>query len=111
MANKHMAEILCIIDGMTDPACCFADMQNLASMQLIGYQDNTLGGEPETLNCVLHLLGATDVPKHLRGYIEALGSGISVCSDDLILRGSWYSLDRTGRFITMNTFLSNTYAC
>ena len=88
MANKHMAEILCIIDGMTDPAFCSADLQNLASMQLIGYQDNTLGGEPETLNCVLHLLGVTHVPKHLRGYIEALGNGISVCSGDLILRGS-----------------------
>ena len=98
MANKHMAEILCIIDGMTDPAFCSADLQNLASMQLIGYQDNTLGGEPETLNCVLHLLGVTHVPKHLRGYIEALGNGISVCSDDLILRGSWYHLDETGRF-------------
>ena len=98
MANKHMAEILCIIDGMTDPAFCSADLQNLASMRLIGYQDNTLGGEPETLNCVLHLLGATHVPKHLRGYIEALGSGIFVCSDDLILRGSWYHLDETGRF-------------
>ena len=98
MANKHMAEILCIIDGMTDPAFCSADMQNLASMQLIGYQDNTLGGEPETLNCVLHLLGVTHVPKHLRGYIEALGNGISVCSGDLILRGSWYHLDETGRF-------------
>ena len=98
MANKHMAEILCIIDGMTDPAFCSADLQNLASMQLIGYQDNTLGGEPETLNCVLHLLGVTHVPKHLRGYIEALGNGISVCSGDLILRGSWYHLDETGRF-------------
>ena len=88
MANKHMAEILCIIDGMTDPGFCAADYPHLASMQLIGYQDNTLGGEPETLNCVLHLLGVTDVPRHLRGYIEALGNGISVCSGDLILRGS-----------------------
>lgn len=98
MVNKVMAEILCIIDGMTDPGLCAADYPHLASMRLMGYQDNTLGGEPETLNCVLHLLGVTDVPKHLRGYIEALGSGISVCADDLILRGSWYHLDRTGRF-------------
>ena len=98
MGNKDMAEILCIIDGMTDPTFCTADYPNLASMRLMGYQDHTLGGEPETLNCVLHLLGVTDVPKHLRGYIEALGSGISVCADDLILRGSWYHLDRTGRF-------------
>ena len=98
MVNKVMAEILCIIDGMTDPGLCAADYPHLASMRLMGYQDNTLGGEPETLNCVLHLLGVTDVPKHLRGYIEALGSGISVCSDDLILRGSWYHLDETGRY-------------
>ncbi len=98
MGNKDMAEILCIIDGMTDPTFCTADYPNLASMRLMGYQDHTLGGEPETLNCVLHLLGVTDVPKDLRGYVEALGSGISVCQDDLILRGSWYHLDRTGRF-------------
>ena len=93
-----MAEILCIIDGMTDPTFCATDYPSLASMRLMGYQDNALGGEPETLNCVLHLLGVTDVPKNLRGYIEALGSGISVCSDDLILRGSWYHLDEAGRY-------------
>lgn len=90
--------MLCIIDGMTDPTFCAADYPNLSSMRLMGYQDNALGGEPETLNCVLHLLGVTDVPKNLRGYIEALGSGISVCPDDLILRGSWYHLDETGRY-------------
>ena len=50
MGNKDMAEILCIIDGMTDPTFCTADYPNLSSMRLMGYQDHTLGGEPETLN-------------------------------------------------------------
>lgn len=93
-----MGEILCIIDGMTDPGFCVEDFQNLASMELLRRQDNVLGGEPETLNCVLHLLGVKHLPEHLRGYLEALGCGIPVSKDDLILRGSWYRLDERGRY-------------
>ena len=69
-----MAEILCIIDGMTDPTFCTADYPNLASMRLMGYQDHTLGGEPETLNPyfsnrgVNHKFALLTVPESYRNY-------------------------------------------
>ena len=44
----------------------------------------------------LPLLGVTDLPVHLRGYVEALGAGIPVRPDDLLLRGSCYTLDGEG---------------
>lgn len=40
--------------------------------------------------------GVTDPPVHLRGYVEALGTGIHVRPDDLLLRGSCYTLDGEG---------------
>lgn len=40
--------------------------------------------------------GVTDLPVHLRGYVEALGAGIPVRPDDLLLRGSCYTLDGEG---------------
>lgn len=41
-------------------------------------------------------MGVTDLPVHLRGYVEALGAGIPVRPDDLLLRGSCYTLDGEG---------------
>ena len=35
---------------------------------------------------MLRLLGVTDLPVHLRGYVEALGAGIPTRPDDLLLR-------------------------
>ena len=35
---------------------------------------------------MLRLLGVTDLPVHLRGYVEALGAGIPARPDDLLLR-------------------------
>ena len=37
---------------------------------------------------MLRLLGVTDLPVHLRGYVEALGAGIPARPDDLLLRAS-----------------------
>ena len=92
-----MSKILCIIDGMTDPGFRIADYPNLSRMYLTKHIDTTKGQEPESLGCILRLLGVKKVPAHLRGYAEALGYGIPVNTNDLILRGSWFTLDGDGR--------------
>ena len=83
-----MSKILCIIDGMTDSGFRIADYPNLSRMYLTKHIDTTKGQEPESLGCILRLLGVEKVPKYLRGYAEALGYGIPVNTNDLILRGS-----------------------
>ena len=91
-----MSKILCIIDGMTDPGFRYEEYHNLSSMNLLGYIDTTDGQSPESLGCILRLLGTKEIPPYLRGYAEALGYGIAVNKDDLIFRGSWFSLDENG---------------
>lgn len=91
-----MSKILCIIDGMTDSYFDVADYPNLSSMHLLRYIDTTQGQEAESLGCILRLLGVKSVPPYLRGYAEALGNGILVNKNDLILRGSWFALDVQG---------------
>ena len=91
-----MSKILCIIDGMTDSGFRIADYPNLSRMYLTKHIDTTKGQEPESLGCILRLLGVEKVPKYLRGYAEALGYGIPVNTNDLILRGSWFALDENG---------------
>lgn len=66
-------------------------------MQLLQHLDTTGSYAPETLYCVLRLLGVKNPPQHLRGYAEALGAGIAVQAEDLILRCSWFALDKQGR--------------
>lgn len=85
-----------MIDGMTDPHFQVERYGHLASMGSVRYVDTCGGFPPETLHCVLRLLGVTDLPVHLRGYVEALGAGIPVRPDDLLLRGSCYTLDGEG---------------
>lgn len=92
-----MSKILCVIDGMTDPDFCAGEYTYLSSMRLSHYEDTAGNGEPETLRCVLRLLGVKEPPIHLRGYVEALGAGIPIQPDDLIVRGSLYKLDSQGR--------------
>ena len=94
-----MSRILCIIDGMTDSEFYPADYPAIASMHLKEYCDTCLGGEPESLTCILHLLGVEKVPPYLRGYAEALGAGVTVGKRDLIFRGSWFGVDEHGRCI------------
>lgn len=94
--SSDMSKILCIIDGMTDPHFRANNYPNLSSMRLLCHVDTTQGQTPESLGCILRLLGTKRVPSHLRGYAEALGYGIPVNKNDLILRGSWFSLDEQG---------------
>ena len=84
-----MSRIFCIIDGMTDSTFCVQDYPYLASMHLTGEVDTCCGHEPESLGCILRLLGVQEIPPYLRGYAEALGAGLPVSENDLILRGSW----------------------
>lgn len=88
-----MSRILCVIAGMADPHFQVERYGHLASMGSVRYVDTCGGFPPETLHCVLRLLGVTDLPVHLRGYVEALGTGIPVRPDDLLLRSSCYTLD------------------
>ena len=81
-----MSHILCVVDGMTDAAFTAADYPHLSAMECAGRVDTTQGGRAESLNCILHLLGQTRVPPHLRGYAEALAEDIPLEPGDLILR-------------------------
>lgn len=92
-----MSKILCIIDGMTDADFRVEEYPNLSTMRLERWVDTCRGQAPETLGCILHLLGVKKVPEHLRGYAEALGNDIPVGANDLVLRGSWMGLDGQGR--------------
>lgn len=73
-----MSRILCVIDGMTDPHFQVERYGHLASMGSVRYVDTCGGFPPETLHCVTAPVVATDLPVHLRGYVEALGAGIPV---------------------------------
>ncbi len=94
-----MSKILCIIDGMTDHGFSPAEYENLSKMKYAGERDTCCGCEPETLTCVLHILGAEAVPANLRGYAEALGAGVPTGETDLILRGSRYSLKENAELV------------
>ena len=74
-AVRGSSRVLRLIDGMTDPHFQVERYGHLASMGSVRYVDTCGGFPPETLHCVLRLLGVTDLPVHLRGYIEALGAG------------------------------------
>jgi 2,3-bisphosphoglycerate-independent phosphoglycerate mutase len=93
-----LSKIFCIVDGMTDPQFSPSDYPALSSMNCIGSVDTARGLDVESLNCILHLLGVDHIPPHLRGYAEALGVGIPIEKEDLIFRGSWFSLDEKGCF-------------
>lgn len=92
-----MSKILCVIDGMTDPQFRMEEYPNLSAMYHVANMDTCRGAPPESLGCILRLLGVREVPGHLRGYAEALGAGIPVGEQDLVLRGSWFALDAQGR--------------
>ena len=92
-----MSKILCIIDGMTDAGFRRSYYPSLSGMNLIRHIDTTCRQKPESLGCILRILGTKKVPSNLRGYAEALGNGIPVNHNDLVLRGSWFALDENGR--------------
>lgn len=91
-----MSKILCIIDGMTDTGFRVEDYPNLSTMRLERWVDTCRGQEPESLGCILRLLGVQKIPANFRGYAEALGNEITVHSNDLVVRGSWFALDSRG---------------
>lgn len=81
---------------MTDSGFCDKDYKNLSSMHFLKtIQTVPEGLEPESLTCILTLLGVKNIPKYLRGYAEALGENIPLDQNDLILRGSWFALDES----------------
>ena len=98
-----MADIVCIIDGMTDEEFQLKDYSQLASLTeagISGYLATTPPGfGAGTLPCVLTLLGLEEerIPRKGRGWLEALGLGIPVKAGDLVLRGTWTALDESGR--------------
>lgn len=92
-----MSKILCIIDGLTDPSFQTNDYPKLASMHLLRHIHTAQGQELDTLGCILRLLGVRRVPSYLHGYAEALGSNISVGTNDLVFCGNWFALDKQGR--------------
>ena len=94
--------IFCIIDGMTDEAFNVQAYPNLAAMKnegFFGYFETVPKGFPvESYPCIASLFGIRegDLPLFARGYLEALGKGIQLAEDDLVLRASWMRLAENG---------------
>lgn len=89
--------ILCIIDGMTDVDFCLPDYPAINALPRRNMVRTVPPGRsPDSLICILTLLGYQDVPANLRGYADALGAGIPVHAKDLVCRASWVTLDRSG---------------
>lgn len=66
-----MSRILCVIDGMTDPHFQVERYGHLASMGSMRYVDTCGGFPPETLHCVLRLLGVTDLDAKTEAALRA----------------------------------------
>lgn len=95
--------ILCIIDGLTDESFRLEHYPHLAAMRLTGawgeFETVPAGFSAESYPCIATLLGlpGPQLPRYARGYLEALGAGIDLACDDLVLRASWMRLDQEGR--------------
>lgn len=95
-----MSEILCIIDGMTDKGFRIDDYPNLSSLPVRKtIQTVPENCQPESLVCILTILGYQNIPQHLRGYADALGADIPVQKEDLVLRASWVTLSADGHIL------------
>ena len=95
-----MGSILLIIDGMTDPGFRAENYPALNSLRhRRSVRTVAPGGQAESLGCILRLLGYRELPEHLRAYADALGAGIEVQQDDLLLRCSWLSLGPDGQIL------------
>lgn len=95
-----MAAIFCIIDGMTDGDRRKSEpgLPNWSYMERHGasgfLQTTPHGQTADSVSCILRLLGYGGLQSdRLRGWIEALGSGVPFAKDDLLLRASWVNLD------------------
>ncbi len=95
--------ILCIIDGLTDENFRLKRYPHLAAMKTAGawgkFHTVPAGFPAESYPCIATLLGIPGprIPRYARGYLEALGAGITVAPGDLVLRASWVRLDQEGR--------------
>lgn len=96
--NKR-GSILCIVDGMTDESFNLADYRNLSALAQQGACGTLVTVPPgfmaESYPCIATLLGvdAARLPPLARGWLEALGAGLTMEWGDLILRASWMRLD------------------
>ncbi|MEG0943003.1 MAG: hypothetical protein RSD07_12660 [Angelakisella sp.] len=88
--------ILCIADGMTHPQ--FTIPKPLVPFHKGSFDTTPIGHPTESLPCILSLLGLPPekIPHNARGWLEALGHGISLKPDDLILRTTWVHTDASG---------------
>ena len=66
-----MSRILCVIDGITDRHFQVERYGHLASMGSMRYVDTCGGFPPETLHCVLRLLGVTDLDAKTEAALRA----------------------------------------
>lgn len=88
------SSILCILDGMSGEGFerGLISFSQLGSKHVKGFMNCTPPGfRTESMNCILHLLGVggEQIPAYGRAWLEALGAGIEVSHDDLVLRASW----------------------
>jgi 2,3-bisphosphoglycerate-independent phosphoglycerate mutase len=93
--------ILCIIDGMTDESS--PKPERLIPFERGCFTTTPAGFEPDSLVCILHLLGLDggEIPKQARGWVEALGAGLNPDIDDLVFRTSWVKTDKDGLIVSM----------
>ena len=86
-------KILCIVDGMTDKQQ--SRQSALLPFARGAFLTTPANHETESLPCILTLLGLSpeEIPLHGRGWIEAIGKGIPVLQDDLVLRTTWVKTD------------------
>ncbi len=89
--------ILCIIDGVTDETSTIPHV--LVPWHKGSFATTPTGFDPESMPCILSLmgLGPEQIPKQGRGWLEALGSGVAVHQDMLVLRVSWVKTDSDGK--------------
>lgn len=101
--------ILCIIDGMAGDGLekyC-STFKYIQTNFAYGHIDCTPTGLPtESMSCILNILGVNiNIIKNCgRAWLEAVGAGIILEENDLVMRGSWVEINSDGR---VNGFCSS----
>ena len=104
-----MQKLIIIIDGLENDE--FELLDGLKEFKLKSKVNNTpIGMEVDTLNCVMTILGVDkdDIPKG-RGVLEALGSSLTVDTNDLVLRGNFVKIDNDGILLGSHTSENEIY--
>ncbi|MEG1849515.1 MAG: hypothetical protein RR197_03070 [Oscillospiraceae bacterium] len=109
-----MGAIMVILDGMGDQPCSSLGNRTpleaaftpaLDALRARGahgrLRATPAGVEPESVACILSLLGVAPnaLPLHARAWLEALSHGLAVEANDLVLRCSLSSFDSDDRLI------------